>query len=114
MIGVAMVGTGAISPQHLKAYLAFPDRAEIRALIDIVPLRAQEKAELLKISVPIYEDYRKILDDNKIDLVSIATPPGTHAEIAVACLRALSCATLAIWALIERTGPIIQRKASMW
>ena len=88
MIGVAMVGTGAISPQHLKAYLAFPDRAEIRALIDIVPLRAQEKAELLKISVPIYQDYRKILDDDKIDLVSIATPPGTHAEIAVACLRA--------------------------
>lgn len=88
MIGVAMVGTGGISPRHLQAYLTFSARAEIRALVDIVPERAHEKAKTLNISAPVYDAYQRILDDPGIQLVSIATPPSTHAEIAMAALAA--------------------------
>jgi predicted dehydrogenase len=88
MIGVAVIGTGAIAPRHLEAYQAFSARAEIRALVDIVPEHARDKAAAFNLAVPVYEDYQAVLADPAIQLVSIATPPATHAEIAIACLKA--------------------------
>ena len=40
MINVAIIGTGNISPAHISAYLAFPQRCKIVALVDIYPEKA--------------------------------------------------------------------------
>jgi predicted dehydrogenase len=89
MVKVAIVGTGNISPQHIKGYLAFADRCEIVALVDIYPEKAIEKREKFNLSnVQVYDDHRKALERDDIDLVDICTPPYTHAEIAVNSLKA--------------------------
>ena len=45
MIRVAVIGTGNISPSHIRSYLAFPERCKIVALVDIFPEKAQAKKE---------------------------------------------------------------------
>ena len=45
MINVAIIGTGGISHAHIKAYLQFPERCRIAALVDIIPGKAQHVKE---------------------------------------------------------------------
>ena len=45
MIKVAIIGTGGISPAHIKANLAFPARSRIVALCDIYPEKTKPKAK---------------------------------------------------------------------
>lgn len=37
VIKVAIIGAGNISPMHIEAFKAFPERCEIVALVDIYP-----------------------------------------------------------------------------
>lgn len=91
MLNIAIIGTGNIANSHIKAYLAFPERCRIVALCDIVcPEKALTKIEQYGLrDVAIYDSHKKMLGDPnlKIDLVSICTPPYTHAEIAIDFLR---------------------------
>lgn len=87
MINVAIIGTGGIAKAHLEGFLAFPERCHVLALIDPYPEKAQKLAQSFHLDVAVYEDFHKILEDPQIHLVSICTPPYTHAEIAVACLN---------------------------
>lgn len=89
MTGVAIIGTGVISERHIEAYAAFHGRCRIVALCDLMP----EKAELLKEKyhledTEIYSSFREMVKRPDIQLVSICTPPFTHAESAVSCMRA--------------------------
>lgn len=89
MIKVAIVGTGNISPRHIAGYLEFPDRCEIVALVDIYPEKAIEKKEKFNLTnARVYDDHRKMLEMEDVDLVDICTPPFTHAEIAINSLEA--------------------------
>lgn len=89
MIRVAIVGTGNISQSHIQGYLQFPDRCKIVALVDIYPEKAQEKKERFGLTdAEVYDDHRKILGRDDIDLVDVCTPPYVHAEIAVHSLNA--------------------------
>lgn len=88
MIGVALIGLGNISPAHIRAYLAFPERCKIVALVDILPDKARARAEEFGLDCDIYEDHRQVLDREDIHLVDICTPPYVHAEIAINSLRA--------------------------
>lgn len=89
MIGVAIVGTGAIAGVHVDAYQQFPDRCEIRALSDITSAKAERLAKEKNLeSAKVYADFRATIDRPEIDLVSICVPPSVHAEIAVYALNA--------------------------
>lgn len=88
MINVAIVGTGGISPAHIEAYLAFPQRCKIVALVDIIPEKAADKAKMYGLTCDILDDHKKLLDRTDIDLVDICTPPYVHAEIAINALNA--------------------------
>ncbi|GAE36359.1 Gfo/Idh/MocA family protein [Halalkalibacter akibai] len=88
MLKVAIIGAGAISSAHIKAYQEFSDRCEIIALCDIYPEKAEEKARKYNLNVSIYEDYKQIAEREDIDLVSICTPPYTHAETAITLMDA--------------------------
>ncbi len=87
MIQIAIVGTGNISHAHVKAYLQFPDRCHIAALVDIVPEKAQAMKERYGLDAQVYDDHLKILALEGIDLVDVCTPPYVHASISINALR---------------------------
>ena len=88
MIRVAIVGTGNISNMHVKAYLRFPERCKIVALVDIVPEKAQAMKEKYGLEeAQVYDAHEKILDRQDIDLVDVCTPPYVHASISINCLK---------------------------
>ena len=61
MIRIAIVGTGGIAHEHMKAYLALKDRCRVMALVDIIPGKAKKFAEEFGLSCDTYEDHRDIL-----------------------------------------------------
>lgn len=87
MIRVAIVGTGNISHAHVQAYLTFPERCKIVALVDIVPEKAQKMKEKYGLDADVYDDHQAILPREDIDLVDVCTPPYVHASISIHCLR---------------------------
>ena len=87
MLKVAIIGTGAISPSHIEAYLQFKDRCKIVALCDLYPEKAEVRREQYGLEAKIVQDYKKLLQEG-IDLVSICMPPYVHAQVAVDFLNA--------------------------
>lgn len=87
MIQVAVIGTGAISPAHIKAYQAFPDLCKVTVLSDLDLPKAQEKIDMYGLTDAVAKDVEAICLDPDIDLVSICTPPSTHAPLAVRLLE---------------------------
>jgi predicted dehydrogenase len=82
---VAIVGCGGIAHQHARAY-ANSGRTQLVGLVDIVPEHAQAYADAY--GGPTYPDVATLMSEARPDLVSIATPPGAHAEVAAEVLRA--------------------------
>ncbi|WP_201008210.1 Gfo/Idh/MocA family protein [Paenibacillus glycanilyticus] len=88
MLKVAIIGSGAISRAHIDAYQKFSDRCRIVAVTDIYSDKAESRiAQCGLTEAKAYSDYKELLGQD-IDLVSVCTPPYTHAEIAVDFLRA--------------------------
>lgn len=67
--------------------MKFPQRCEIVAISDIYEDKALERIKQHQLNAVAVSDYAKLLEMN-IDLVSICTPPYTHADLAVAFLEA--------------------------
>lgn len=81
----AIIGCGRIAPKHAESIAALPE-AELVAVCDIVPEHAQNFAD--KYGAEPYTDYREMLKRPDIDIVTIATPSGLHAEIGIAAAEA--------------------------
>ena len=89
MLSIGVIGTGNISRAHLHAYLEFPEEVQVVALADIEPGKAETaRAEFVLDGARVYEDAAAMLASEHLDLVSIATPPGTHCELSVQALEA--------------------------
>jgi predicted dehydrogenase len=82
---VAIVGCGGIAHQHALAY-AESGRTRLVGLVDIVPEHAEAYA--VAYGGPTYPDVSSLMSEARPDLVSVATPPGAHAEVAAEVLRA--------------------------
>jgi UDP-N-acetyl-2-amino-2-deoxyglucuronate dehydrogenase len=88
MLKVAIIGAGAISKAHIEAYLQFPERCTIVAISDIYEDKAQERIDQFQLNeARAVKDYKELLQED-IDLVSICTPPYTHASLTVEFLEA--------------------------
>ncbi len=89
MLRVAVVGTGNIAIPAIRAYPAFPERCRIVAVVDRFTESAYAKKEEFQL-----EDRRSIrfhqalCARGDIDLVSICTPPFTHAGMRSTAMRA--------------------------
>ncbi|HBI63242.1 MAG TPA: oxidoreductase [Lachnospiraceae bacterium] len=85
----ALIGCGRISTNHLHA--AMINCLEIVAVCDIVPEHMEKLLKKHKISgsrkIKRYTDYQELIKENDIDLVSIATESGLHAQIAIDCIE---------------------------
>src|SRR5690349_15605448 len=83
---IGVIGAGSISDMHLQSYQK-NQRVQLYAICDSNVQRAEEKAK--KYSIPnYYSEYQALLSEEKIDAVSICTWNHSHAEIAIAALRA--------------------------
>jgi len=94
---LALIGCGRISDNHLKAVSNNHQDIKVVALCDIL----EHKAPLEKLGyqiyaherdvaiedIDIYSDYKKMLQKEDIDVCSICTESGYHAEIALYCLN---------------------------
>ena len=85
----ALIGCGRIAVNHMKA--ALNNNLDIVAVCDIDKEKMEailEKNSLQeKKSIKKYIDYKKMIDEEKPELVSIATESGIHAEIALHCIE---------------------------
>ena len=88
-----IIGCGKISRNHAQAYYSQPD-VVVTALADINPDALKTMAS--EFSVPnCYNDYREMLTSEQLDIVSICTWPGSHAEMTIAAaeqgVKAILC-----------------------
>ncbi|MFB6721096.1 Gfo/Idh/MocA family protein [Kribbella sp. NPDC056345] len=84
VLKVAIVGCGNISRSHARSYAAAP--AEFVGMADIVPENAAELAG--QFGGTAFASVKELLAATDPDLVSVTTPPGSHAEIAIEVLAA--------------------------
>ena len=82
---VAIVGAGGISHRHAEAY-ASTGRTELVGVSDIVFSQAEALAG--KFGSTPYADLPELLAKADPDLVSVTTPPGSHAALALQILAA--------------------------
>lgn len=88
----AIIGCGRISFKHVEGIVNNREEAELVAVCDIVGERAVKQSKEYKKAIAevvepkVYFDYKKMLDEVEIDVVTIATESGYHAEIAVYCM----------------------------
>ncbi len=91
-VRIAHIGLGGMGLSHLNWFANLPD-VEIVALCDVDELHAQEALSKLKQIHPdtkaqIYSDFRKVLERQDIDAVTIATPDHWHAQITILAFQA--------------------------
>ncbi len=84
----ALIGCGRISPNHIVA--ALKNNLEIVAICDIVPENMIDKIDKFDLpdTVRKYTNYRDMIEKEELELVSIATESGKHAQIALDCINA--------------------------
>jgi len=87
-LGVAIIGCGIISSSHVKAYQAFSDKCEIKAVCDVFPNKAITLAESIDKDVLVFTDFKDLLKREDIDVVSICTPPFAHKEAVIEAFKA--------------------------
>lgn len=85
----ALVGCGRIAANHVKAVLN--NHLEFVAVCDLEISQIEKllgKYPTLE-GVPIkyYTNYKKMIEENQLDLVAIATESGAHAKIALDCIE---------------------------
>ncbi|WP_215450055.1 Gfo/Idh/MocA family protein [Streptomyces sp. ATCC 21386] len=93
-LGVAVVGFGWMGRVHTQAYARVPHhfprlglRPELVTVVEEVPGRAEEAARQFGFAGTA-RDWREVLDDQRIQAVSITAPNFLHREIGVAMAEA--------------------------
>lgn len=90
----AIIGCGRISYKHVEALAKNNEEAELVAACDVILEKAEakkaeyiEKTGAAEDSVHVYKDYKEMLEKEEIDVVTIATESGYHAEIAIYSMK---------------------------
>src|SRR5947209_9676711 len=79
-----IIGCGVIGHIHAEAIASLPD-AQLVAVADSIPERAQELAEAFHVTP--YSDFQEMLAREQLDVVDICTPSGQHGEHACQVMR---------------------------
>ncbi len=86
-IRIGIIGTGDRG-SGLIPHINKLKGLEVVACCDIIPFRLEAAIAKTDGKAKGYKDYRKLLDDQSIDAVLVATPFSTHSEIAIDVLDA--------------------------
>jgi UDP-N-acetyl-2-amino-2-deoxyglucuronate dehydrogenase len=80
-VKIGLIGCGRISKNHFDAVSQIPE-AEFVAVCDLVEEKMQAVAENYGIK-NLYNNYQDMLENEKLDLVSICTPSGLHPQMGI-------------------------------
>jgi predicted dehydrogenase len=84
----AIVGAGLIAvKKHIQAFLKLKSKVELIAICDVNVQAAQKVVDSLGLSTAVCGDLSEMLSSNNLDLLDIATPPQTHAKLAVLAMQ---------------------------
>jgi len=82
---IAIVGTGGIADFHAQALTGLAERARIVAAVDVDEQRLADFGT--RFGVPrLHRDLDELFAAGAPDIVDLCTPPGLHAQQAIACL----------------------------
>ena len=84
---VGIIGTGWIAEAHVESYLRQPD-VQIVAMADLIPGKAEKFAALYGVSCNFYPDHKSMLDNERLDAVSVCTYNTQHAVCTIDALNA--------------------------
>lgn len=84
-----LIGCGRIAVNHIQAYIDNKNNLELVGLCDLDLNKTTELAKKFNLNkeVTLYQDYVKMIKNENLDLVAIATESGKHAKISIDCLR---------------------------
>lgn len=82
---VGLIGCGYIAPTHLLAWEKISG-AKVIAVCDSVIERAKNLAERFEIGT-VYQNYVEMFEKENLNIVDIATPIHTHADIAISAAQ---------------------------
>ncbi|HOO60783.1 MAG TPA: Gfo/Idh/MocA family oxidoreductase [Candidatus Mcinerneyibacteriales bacterium] len=80
-IKMGLIGCGRISKNHFETIKNLGTAVQLTAVCDIIEERA--KAAAAPFHVPFYTDYKTMLDNETMDMVSICTPSGLHPAMGI-------------------------------
>ena len=81
-----MIGCGVIAPWHADSVVD-SEYADLIAVCDVDEAKGQAFAEKYG-GAALYTDYRQMLSEGGLDVVSICTPSGLHSEMTIAAAEA--------------------------
>lgn len=88
MPGIAVIGVGHWGENHARVY----NELRLEGVADTVQICDVNQARVLELSSALgiqgTSDYQQVLNDSKIQAVSIVTPSRTHYKIAKECMEA--------------------------
>ncbi len=87
-VKIGIIGVGLRSGAHFEALKQLENESKIVALCDLESARMQKAAAGLSSKPELYTDYRELLKDKNVGVVTIITPGYLHHEMALAALRA--------------------------
>ena len=91
-IGIGVIGTGFMGKAHSIAYSASASvfgiglRPNLEIVCDLSPERANQRATDLGFSRHT-DKWEDVVNDPRVDLISVCTPNNTHSEISIAALE---------------------------
>lgn len=87
-LSAGVIGAGSIGNVHLTGYAAAPQLINIQAICDVNPRRLTEMGEKFKVpAAHRYTDYKKMLDAENLQVVSICVPNAYHYPCAAEAIK---------------------------
>lgn len=86
MINIGVIGYGYWGP-NLVRNISESSETTVAAVSDLSPARLEAVTTRYP-RIATTEDYRTIIDDDRVDAIAVATPVRTHFEIAMAAIEA--------------------------
>ena len=83
-LAAAVIGLGSMGMNHVRIYSEI-DGVRLTAVADISPEQRQLASENRDLQT--YEDYRRMLAEERIDLLSVCVPTRLHLEVALAAIE---------------------------
>ena len=83
-VGVGVIGTGVMGAEHARLAMRETPGAHLAGVYDADAARAKAAAG----GAAVFADPQALIASDKIDAVIVAAPDATHAELALACLKA--------------------------
>lgn len=86
-IKVGIIGAGLIAPMHAAGFQEMPEDAEVVAICDCDPEKANEQAAMF--GAKVYTDFHDLIADPNVELVDVLLPHHLHYPAAMAIIDAV-------------------------